>query len=302
MKVLDSIRRKPKYLSEALTDPQLIGLGLNRTYYEYARGGDYNRDGIDIVDEDWDNLILLDACRYDMYVRQTPFDGQVSVRESRGSTSRQFVRGNFTDRTLHDTVVVSGNQWYLQLKDELGCEFHSYYDVERDIADGFVPSAEAVTEAALSKNEEFQNKRLLIHYMQPHHPFVETDVEELKLIRGGLRNTVLESSADRTTIRAAYRDNLQYVLRHVQRLVDSLEGRTVISADHGELLGERLSPVPTRWYGHPPGIYVDQLVNVPWHVVSDAPRRHIVEDPPLDQGVQIVQAEIEQNLKDLGYM
>lgn len=139
MKILKSIRQNPGVLREALTDPAMIGLGLNRTYYEYKQGGDYNRAGTDIVNEDWDNLILLDACRYDTYAEMTPFPGPVEVRESRGSSSQQFVRGNFTNRILHDTVIVSGNQWYLDIGDELGCEFHSYYDVDRDFADGFVP-------------------------------------------------------------------------------------------------------------------------------------------------------------------
>jgi len=302
MKVLETIRRRPEYILDALTDPALIGLGLNRTYYEYKRGGDYNRAGIDVVDEDWDTLVLLDACRYDMYTEETPFDGPVETRESRGSTSQQFVRGNFTGRILHDMVVVSGNLWYLQLQDEMGTKFYSYTNVNRDIADGFVPSAEAVTDAALAKNEQFPNKRLLIHYMQPHHPFIETGVKELELRRSGLRQAVEESSVDRAAVRTAYRDNLRYVLREVQRLVDTLDGKTVISTDHGELLGERLSPVPIRWFGHPPGIYVDELVSVPWHVVSEGPRRQIQVDPPEEEVVDVGQAEIEQNLRDLGYM
>lgn len=301
MKILKSIRRNPRYLAETLTDPALIGLGLNRTYYEYKQGGDYNRAGTDIIEEDWDNLILLDACRYDVYAGMTPFSGPVEVRESRGSSSQQFVRGNFTDRTLHDTVVVSGNQWYLDLRDEVNCEFHAYYDVDRDIADGFVPSAEAVTETVLSKKDMFPNKRLLIHYMQPHHPFIETDVDGIGLERSSLRHTVRASSADETAVRSAYRDNLQYVLRHVQRLVESLQGKTVISADHGELLGERLSPVPIRWFGHPPGIYVNELVSVPWHVISEGPRRTIESSPPRRQATEIDETQIEQNLRDLGY-
>jgi hypothetical protein len=39
-------------------------------------------------------------------------------------------------------------------------------------------------------------------------------------------------------LREAYRRNLGFVLSHVRPLVDSLTGRIVITADHGELLGE----------------------------------------------------------------
>ncbi|AEM59298.1 hypothetical protein HISP_18995 (plasmid) [Haloarcula hispanica N601] len=265
---------------------------------------EYNTSGTDIIaDEDWDNLILLDACRYDAYTATTPFVGPIEMRESRGSTSRQFVRGNFNGKRLHDTVVISGNRWYLDLQnsDDFDCEFHAYYDVERDAADGFVPSAEAVTEAALDKIGQYPNKRLVIHYMQPHHPYIGTDIDGFEQKRVDMREYVRRSSVDTDTIRAAYQDNLQYVLKHVQRLVEELEGKTVISADHGEALGERLSPFPVSWFGHPIRVYTDELVQVPWHVVSNESRRTIRSESPRSQLTDIDQAEIEQSLKDLGY-
>jgi hypothetical protein len=296
------LRENPDLVLRALKDPALIGLGINRTYHELRTESTYNPSGTDVFrDEDWDNLILLDACRLDAYRDLTPFDGPVESRESRGSASKQFVRGNFTDKTLHDVVYVSGNRWFLSLEDELNCELHAYHDVERDVADGFVPSPRAVTDAALAHAEEYPNKRLLVHYMQPHYPYLGTDDAALELVREGLRETIRASSVDWDDVRAAYRDNLELVFEHVRELVDALDGKTVISSDHGEMLGDRLRPVPVRWVGHPPGIFQEELVSVPWQVVSEGPRRRIVAEAPAGQAQDVDQSEVDQTLRDLGY-
>lgn len=304
MEVLKSIWNDPRLLSRTVKDPALIGLGINKTYYEYSQKGTrYNKDGTNVVaDEDWDNLIILDACRYDVYKELTPFEGEVETRESRGSASKQWVRGNFDEEILHDTVIISGNQWYLNLREELDYELHAYHDVNREAANGFVPSPEAVTKAVLNQKDNYRNKRLLIHYMQPHHPYLRTDVTGFRLVRKDLRETIRASDVNVDDVRTAYRDNLRYVLEHVQRLVDTLDGKTVITADHGEMLGDRLSPFPVRWFGHPPGIYTEQLVRVPWHVVTNESRRKIESDPPEQHQSKVDHATVEENLKDLGYM
>jgi hypothetical protein len=303
MIIWERLRENPEFLLRAVRDPALVGLGANRTYYELRRGRRFNPAGTDIfADEDWDTLVLLDACRHDAYAELTPFDGPVETRESKGSASRQFVRGNFADKTLHDVVYVDGNRWFLKLYEELNCELHAHHDVDRDIADGFVPSPRAVTDAALELHEQYPDKRLLVHYMQPHYPYIATEIDGFELVREGLRETIRHNSLGYDELRAAYRDNLRYVLQDVQRLVAGLDGKTVISSDHGEMLGDRLSPVPVRWVGHPPGIYVDELVSVPWQVVSEGPRRPITPEPPTRPADEVDMSEINQSLRDLGYM
>jgi len=282
-------------------DPALVPFGLNKTYHELRRGGEYNPAGTDIfADKDWDNLILLDACRYDTYCEEV--GAEVGACESRGSASKQFVRGNFAGKTLHDVVYISGNRWYLKLRDELDCEVHAFHDVERDAADGFVPSAEAVTEAVLDLKKTYPEKRLLIHYMQPHAPYLGAGDDPFEYERdGGIRQTVRANEIDGRVIPGAYRENLRYVLEHVDDLIEELDGKTVVSSDHGEMLGDRLSPIPIRWYGHPPGIYTDPLVTVPWHVVSEGPRRDITASPPTQEINEVETDELDRQLRHLGY-
>jgi hypothetical protein len=303
MSVLNRLREDPRLVISGLKNPALIGLAANQLFYATRQGDEFNRRGTDIFEEDWDNLVLLDACRYDQYADLTPFDGTPGYRESRGSASRQFIYGNFLGKTLHDVVYISGNQWYLKLKDELGAEIHAFHDVDRDAWDGYVPSPQSVTSTARALNERYPNKRLIIHYMQPHTPYLGEHKELFTYPRTqGLREALKVSEAGQEELLAAYRDNLRLVLEDVEKLVDELEGKTVISSDHGELLGDRLSPVPVRWYGHPRRIYADALVKVPWHVVSDGPRKDVVAERPEQELTDVDTEQVEENLRNLGYV
>lgn len=46
--------------------------------------------GIDIIDQDWDNLIILDGCRYDYFKQQNDLNGQLQPVISKSSTSSKF--------------------------------------------------------------------------------------------------------------------------------------------------------------------------------------------------------------------
>jgi hypothetical protein len=256
----------------------------------------YNEDGVCIFEEDWDNLIILDAGRFDYFQELCDMDGELEYRESRGSTSKQFIRGNFQDDQL-DTVYVSANFWYAELKDELG-DIHKFVRTERDEVDGMTSSPEAVTAKAREVNDSHPNKRLIVHYMQPHQPYLAgrgDDIDHCSCLDA----TILDNDLSEADVREAYRDNFEFALSHVSRLVESLRGKTVITADHGELLNDRESPIPIRGYGHPESIFVDELVKVPWFVIENGPRKEITaasDSAPVDtEGV-------EQNLKDLGYL
>lgn len=56
----------------------------------------------------------------------------------------------------------------------------------------------------------------------------------------------------------AYLYNLKRALQSIQEVVDMVDGELVVTADHGEFLGEELR------YGHPPNNNSRILRNVPW--------------------------------------
>ncbi|WP_227015524.1 hypothetical protein [Haloarcula sp. JP-L23] len=169
------------------------------------------------------------------------------------------------------------------------------------------PRPEVLTEKALDAAEEYPNKRLAVHYIPPHHPFKGPTADEHfpsyedqsdalfeRIQRGDL-------DIDDETLRQAYVENLEWVLPEVERLLSELDGKTVVTADHGELLGDRTAPVPVRDYGHHVGLYVDQLVEVPWYESTNGSRRRIVPEEPDTDVTDVEKESVEQRLEELGY-
>lgn len=118
-----------KRLRRALANPARIGLECNRLYHRRGHLRDYNPSGVDVFEEDWDALIVLDACRYDLFARRSTLSGTLETRRSRGSSTVEFLRGNVADRDLRDTVYVTANPQFHRYRDELDARFHEVVHV-----------------------------------------------------------------------------------------------------------------------------------------------------------------------------
>jgi hypothetical protein len=279
-----------------------------------------------VIDQDWDNLVVLDACRLDVFSELWGAEqpGELSKRISSNSASRGFLFDNFGDGDFQDIVYVTSNAW---VNVELDADtFHDVVPVWKNGWDddlGTIPP-EPVLEAALDAKDRYPNKRLIIHFMQPHSPFIgkervidpgdvgsslrqralgepTTEVEqespgELSLLRGG--------EISREDAWRAYRSNLERVLPAVETLLTELQGRTVVTADHGEAFGEWAFPFPIRVYGHPAeALPIPSLVEVPWLVSGSGDRKEITSEAadesasPDDPSDRIAK----ERLRHLGY-
>ena len=297
----------------ALSNPRMF-LGelqhLGNRVNERVHRRRYADTGADVMAEDWDNLFILDACRYDIYEDNTTIDGTLETRVAGGSESWEFMQANFLDGLHHDTVYVTANPHAYKLPDDTFHYTRNLLDDEWD-PDLQTVTPETMREAALDAAERFPDKRLIVHFMQPHFPFIgpkgqkldsggivhhREDAGEDMLLWGKLRYGLTEIEP----IWEAYVENLDIVLPHVKHLLDELDGKSVVTSDHGNLFGERLRPIPTRAYGHPPGIYAKELREVPWHVVPGA-RREITSEPPV--GSEDLASDVaQQRLRELGYV
>lgn len=165
-----------KRIRRALANPVRIGLECNRLYHRQGHLRSYNPTGIDVFGEEWDTLIILDACRYDLFARRSTLPGTLEKRRSRGSSTVEFLRGNAAGRDLRDTVYVTANPQFYQYRDELDARFHEVVHVWMDEGwDGEHETVlpETTTDYARTAAERYPNKRLLIHYLQPHYPFID---------------------------------------------------------------------------------------------------------------------------------
>jgi len=74
-------------------------------------------DTVDVIQKEWDNLLILDACRYDMFEKQWNFGGELRRVRSPASWSWGFLKESFAGRELHDTVYITANPYTYKLPD-----------------------------------------------------------------------------------------------------------------------------------------------------------------------------------------
>lgn len=295
----------------ALSRPKLALREINKLYFSLRYGEGYNHKGVDIFEEEWDNLFILDSFRYDVFeetYREYDLGGTLEQRTSRGAATHEFLRGNVADRDLHDTVYVTASPHYYK-HDDIRGEFHDVIHVweEEGVPNARSQPPDTMAEYALRAAEEYPEKRLLLHFVQPHCPFLgefgRSNFEQVEWVNHvGLGNTKGDD-VSQEAVWKAYEENVDIVLPHVSELMEELSGLNVVTADHGQLLGDNQFPLPLTDYGHPEGVYVDTLVKVPWLLDQNGERKTIRPEPPIENDRnQDLEEAAEETLRELGYL
>lgn len=261
-------------------------------------------EGVKVIEQDWDYLIVLDACRYDIF--EEVYDeldwlkGDLSKKISRGSMSIEWLNRNFTDY-YGDVVYISANTFVSPVdmdphygRKEFDPTEHFYdlipmYD-KKEYREGNVTKPEAMTEKAVEASKKYPNKRFIIHYMQPHEPYLGEDYYAPEKLLRELRRE--GKSFDE--LKKYYKANLIRALESVKSLIAAVDGKVVITSDHGELFGE---------YGmhtHPHSVYVSELIDIPWLEINNGERRQTKEEQSV-QDNEIDEEMIKEKLEGLGY-
>lgn len=293
-----------KDMITGIKNPRKALLELNRIYQRKLR----KKTGIKVMKEDWDNLIILDACRYDLFNQVNWFKGKLRSVVSSDSSTSGFLKHNFGDEYFPDTVYISANPQVQ--RHEVGRRFHDcirLWETEWSEELDTVPPGN-VTDVAIETRNKYPNKRIIVHYIQPHYPFIgETgkNIDHRSVTGDGIIEEkhdihsiwdLLElGSLESELVWKAYRENLELALPHVDRLLRNSPGKAVVTSDHGNSFGE------FGVFGHPGGVYMSDLVKVPWLVIEGDSRPEIKKEPvdPLNQQME---AQVTDRLKDLGYM
>lgn len=263
--------------------------------------------GTPIYDQDWDLLVVLDACRVDFLREVAPefdFLPEVNERTSVGSYSLSWMQRNFVEEytdEMAETVHVTGNPFSETALDPN--EFRRLEEVWRYSWDEDVGTIRprALTDTAISLAREMDPNQMIVHYMQPHAPFTTapelqrgpkatdwadaTDKSIWMRVRQG------EVSLDRA--RQAYREELRMVLNEVEVLLNNVDANVaIVTADHGEAMGE------SGIYGHARGVAIDSLRQVPWAptTAEDRGTHNPIDHRGDASGVQ------GDRLRDLGYL
>jgi hypothetical protein len=201
---------------------------------------------------------------------------------------------------LRSTIYVSGNPHTRSYIDH--SEFQDIDEVWRyawDTEIGTVPP-KPITDRAIVHWRTASPDRMLVHYMQPHIPFIPADQgSNLTPDRFGeqrFNDTWLQlrdGELDRDTVWEQYRRNLEYVLKQVKFLSTTIDANTVIvTSDHGNALGE------LGIYGHYNPIPIPALRTVPW---AETTAKRIREYDPPEYDITDSDGDVADRLAALGY-
>lgn len=296
--------------------------------------------GTNIYDREWELVVVLDSCRIDALQQvadEYEFLSEIETITSVGSTSPEWIDNTFIEEHINDirsTSYITANAYSerhvkkegvnrlrcaetrgtiyensellhkLIRNDSVGGEFASFKLVEgakltnADNRQYFHP--DLVTARAIQTARERNPKKMIVHYMQPHAPYIadavgrgfykEYEERPFKYLKqGGKKSVVWE----------VYLDNLRLVLDSIEILLNNIDAEdVVITADHGELFGE------FGLYSHIYGVPHPALKKVPW-TKTTAKDKHTTNVEELISDHEIVENDdnsTESRLAALGYL
>lgn len=266
----------------------------------------YQHEITPIWDRDWDLLVILDACRpewMDTVQSEYGFINEVDTIHSVGSHSSEWMTSTFDEKysqKMENTLYVTGNHYADGLEKSSLAGFVTAHDYGNWAYDSASPPASVITDLAVQAARREDWSRCIVHYMQPHKPFMTSDggrgevrVKDWSLgyepyhrhFRGDLSVQDLHE---------AFTDNLRYVLSEVDVLLDNVDAeKVVLSSDHGQALGE------DGLWDHSVGVNHPCVRRVPWVETTATDNQTLKPDTyaPADYDDETVS----ENLRHLGY-
>ena len=226
----------------------------------------------------WNVLVVMDACRYDLLAERV---GGVEQVASMANVTYRWCN-NFKKKFPADPIlwIVANPVVSRELSDRPNYTFIRVYEYKWGLHGPlYMPTCHPadVREAVFSYVADYgQPQRMVVWFLQPHAPYIGRDaipyvtwgnsmkdplseaVMQHKSQGNGLKRSFQRGDVTADQLRAAYIGNLDVVLPNALKVFHTLDGVKVLTADHGEMLGE---------YGEvehscPPSF--TELLTVPW--------------------------------------
>jgi len=157
--------------------------------------------GVNVLSLDWDHLIVLDACRCDIfknvYRKFFPSATEFKCIISSASSTMEFVKKNLDnniEKELKDIIFVNSNP---MIDHVLGARleklFHKYIPVWRNHWDSKIGSVrpEDTYYVALRTYVKNPGKRMIIWFLQPHYPYVDKRFNHINALGREFMNRAL---------------------------------------------------------------------------------------------------------------
>jgi hypothetical protein len=286
--------------------------------------------GSNIFEQDWDLLIILDACRIDaIHSIKSEYDfiNRIDNFVSVGGQSAEWIAKTFDKKyidIIKNTAYITANphsksvlenrldsnwkssedihlnrlrkygKWNCVSSSDLG-EYERLWRYTDRTKWKYCPPRQVTDRGvALSRSNGFD--RTILHYMPPHQPYIRQAMLEDRELKEYEKDPMgyVHRTGDKEIAYNAYLDMLRWVLDDVDLLLkNSDHQKVIITADHGEAFGEY------GVYDHHAGSLHPKIRRVPWIVTSSTDSNSYT--PEFDPN-NLEKQTAEDSLEALGYI
>ena len=263
--------------------------------------------GTNIYERNWKILIVLDACRYDLFKEFAPehdcydwFSEVESIRSVASSTQIWLPRTFLTaDRELvNKTHYISGvGQTKKHLPQDIFYQIDDVWEYAND-PDYGQTNPEAITDAAIAAIRNSGASKFIIHYPEPHAPFHHCigKYGAVGKSQDVWNKSLADGEVDKSEVWDDYGQNLLMVLEEVEKIIRNSDGRIIVTSDHGNALGE------WGFYGHPRHVPISSIRRVPWAETSGIGENNYEVKGKEKMTTEVENLSVEENLEALGYV
>ena len=145
---------------------------------------DATTEKVAVMEQGWDYLIILDACRYDYFKRlySNYFQGKLSKKISIGTATSEWRDKSFT-RYYDNVIYISANPYINSIAPVKGFNakkhFEKIYDLWLENWDNergtVLPKTVTKRAAEIIRNNP--DKKAIVHYIQPHEPYLGPSIK-----------------------------------------------------------------------------------------------------------------------------
>ena len=165
--------------------------------------------GVNVLELEWDYLIVLDACRCDIFgnVYRYFFAENASFKciSSTSSSTMEFIRKNILEspevlRKLKNVVFVNANPVVDHvLGNRIHRIFYRYIPVWRKYwsEDLGTVEPEYTYMVALKTFLRYPDKRMMIWFLQPHYPYIDRRFHHINALGREFMNKAIRNSRDK---------------------------------------------------------------------------------------------------------
>ena len=199
-----------------------------------------------IHDGDFDTLIILDAMRYDIFKQLNKIPGKLYKAKSPASHTWEWLNKTFPDKypwtyfTAHPHITEKELPHRWDGSKHFDKVVPIYMKCWNDEL-GTVHPRDVCKVVGTSRYD-----KAIVHFIQPHGPWIGRNklLNPWTLEQHQTHNMMADWVMNKlqmypTKFRILYKDNVRLVLDTIQKNLKLFKGKVVITADHGEMLGEK---------------------------------------------------------------